>query len=207
MKIHRIVLASHNTKKARELAELLRDVEVLTLGDFAPAPVPEETGSTFAENAAIKAIAASEHTGEFCLADDSGLCVDALGGAPGVNSARFAGTHGDDAANNTLLLEKLASVEESARTAHFASALALASYGRIIFQAEGRVFGKILNTARGVGGFGYDPLFVPDSRPELAFISDGRTFAELPAQVKNTISHRAEAMKKLVRWLTNQNMT
>lgn len=96
-------------------------------------------------------------------------------------------------------------VAESARTAYFACALALAYEGQIIFQAEGRVTGKILRTERGEGGFGYDPLFVPDSRPELAFISDGRTFAELSSQVKNTISHRAAAMKNLAEWLSNQN--
>lgn len=205
MNFRRIVIASHNAKKAHELSQLLSGVDVLTLADFAPAPVPQETGSTFAENAAIKAIAGSLNTGELCLADDSGLCVDALGGEPGVHSAHYAGRHGDDAANNALLLRNLADCHEEKRTASFACALAVAHQGRVLFTAEGRCPGRILREARGEGGFGYDPLFVPDSRPELGFTSDGRTFAELPAHVKNTISHRALAMRELAKWLASLN--
>jgi XTP/dITP diphosphohydrolase len=177
-----LVLATHNPAKVREIAEMLPRVEVSCEDSAA-----EETADTFAGNALIKARAvAGRHAGAWVLADDSGLVVDALGGEPGVRSARYAGRDGDTPANNALLLKNLEGVSD--RSAAFVCAMAVIDPQGAEHVVEGRCTGSILAAPRGKGGFGYDPLFVPDGG-EL-------TFAELPAEEKNRISHRARALAK-----------
>ncbi len=188
-----MVLASHNAKKAAELRAMVEPMghAVLTLADFPGAPEPEETGSTFEENAVIKAASALAFTGLPSLADDSGLEVDALGGGPGVLSARFSG--GGDAANNALLLEKMRDVPEGKRSARFVSVVALALPGREPAVFRGECEGVILFAPEGEGGFGYDPLF---------YSTDLRTsFAVAPAAAKNSVSHRARALAGLANFL------
>lgn len=190
MKKIEVVLASRNQGKLKELnrllAEELGDVIVLkSLDDIGFADDIEENGTTFAENALIKARAVAA-LGYVALADDSGLCVEALGGAPGVYSARYAGEHGNDAQNNALLLQNLKDKQD--RTAAFVSVFACAfPDGREPIVAEGRVPGEILTAPRGEGGFGYDPLFY--------YAPFGKTFAELSHEEKNRISHRGAAVR------------
>lgn len=195
-----LVFATRNHGKVVELRALLAGLtrEVLDLGEAAARlgyelPDTVEDAPTFAGNAAKKALAIATATGWPALADDSGLEVDALGGAPGVHSARYAGGHGDDGANNAKLLAALAGVAADRRTAQFRSALALAdpagSLGDTILTSEGVVRGTILEAPRGTGGFGYDPLFFS---PEL-----GQTFAEAGVGPKGQVSHRARAMAAL----------
>lgn len=182
-----LVLATNNEHKLEELAAMLGDLPVRVVGlrEFPGAPQVDETGTTFAENAILKARAAAEHTGQWAMADDSGLEVDALDGQPGVYSARFTGPDATDRDNNEKLLRLLEHVPDERRTARFRCALALVSPAGEIFVDEGTCEGVIARAPRGAGGFGYDPLFVV---PEL-----GRTFAELPPSVKDRISHRARA--------------
>ena len=184
----RLVLATHNPAKVREISEMLPRFEVS--GEDSAA---EETAATFAGNALIKARAvAARHAGSWVLADDSGLVVNALGGAPGVRSARYAGRDGDTPANNALLLKNLEGVAD--RSAAFVCAMALIAPDGAEHVVEGRCEGRILTAPRGKGGFGYDPLFVPEGG-EL-------TFAELPAEEKNRISHRARALAQARKFLT-----
>lgn len=188
-----VVLASNNAGKVDELRRLLPDwVRILTATD-AGVTLPEETGTTFTENALLKARAAAEQSGEIALADDSGLEVDALGGEPGVHSARFAGEPTDDAANNALLLERLAETPPPARTARFRSAVAVVMPDGREHVAEGTVEGTILMAPRGSGGFGYDPLFQP--------LGSTRSMAELSIDEKNRISHRGRAYREAANWL------
>ena len=186
--MRKLVVATRNERKRRELAAILAGlpVEVVRLDAYPGAPDVEETGATFADNARLKALSAAGHTGEWAVADDSGLEVDALGGRPGVYSARFSGPGATDAANNALLLSLLKDVPPDQRTARFRCAIALASPEGETWVDEGTCEGVIAGAPRGEGGFGYDPLFIV---PEL-----GMTFAELPAEVKNRISHRARAL-------------
>ena len=184
----RLLIATANRHKTEEFRALLggfAEVEDLTTHPHLP-PV-EETGITFEENSAIKAIAAARATGLPALADDSGLEVDALGGEPGVQSARYSGAGANDASNRRKLLEELARLPESApRTARFRCVLTLASAaGEILGSWSGSVEGRIIDSEKGDGGFGYDPLFIPEGY-EL-------TFAELPSETKNQLSHRARA--------------
>ncbi len=190
-----IVLASNNKHKVVELEyfinEMCREhglerIKVLTLSDIGFTDEIIEDGKTFEENALIKAraVAAKGYIG---IADDSGLCVDALGGEPGVYSARYAGEPCDDAKNNALLLEKMADVAEEKRTAHFVSVIGLAYPNGEGFTVRGECPGKILFALRGNGGFGYDPLFLYEPY--------GKTYAEINAEEKNAISHRARAMR------------
>ena len=180
----KIFVATHNAHKLREIGEILPETEIA--GDD-PAGV-EENAPDFAGNALIKVRAiASRHPGEWCMADDSGLEVAALGGAPGVHSARYAGEPADSAANNALLLKNLAGVED--RTANFTCAVALAAPDGTEHVFEGKVFGRIRRELKGTGGFGYDPLFVPDGYD--------KSFAELPAEAKNAISHRGRALEQV----------
>ena len=185
----RLVLGSRNAKKLRELRDLLGDLP-LDLTDLTPYPAaPEvaETGTTFAGNAALKATRLAPVLGVWVLGEDSGLCVPALGGAPGVYSARYAGTHGDDAANNAKLLAALAGRPRPDRAAYYVSSIALADpAGAVVATAEARCHGVIVETPRGDGGFGYDPLF------EVAEYH--ATFGELPAAVKHALSHRGRAV-------------
>ncbi len=188
-----LVLASNNAHKVAELTRMLG-------GRFNVIPMQAagfdadiaETGATFAENAVIKAEQVRDATGYLTLADDSGLMVDALSGAPGVHSARYCGRHGDDAANNALLIENMKNVKEEQRTARFVSCLALASpFGKTV-TFEGVCPGRILFEPRGTGGFGYDPYFIYET---------GKTFAEMTEEEKNAVSHRARAMEKLKEYL------
>lgn len=187
--MRKLVVATRNQKKLRELAALLADlpVEVVGLDRFPGTPEVEETGTTFAENARLKALAAARSTGQWAVADDSGLEVDALDGRPGVRSARFAGPGATDEANNALLLQLLRDVPPERRRGRFRCAIAIASPTGETWVDEGVCEGVIAEAPRGEGGFGYDPLFIV---PEL-----GRTFAELPAEEKNRISHRARALR------------
>ncbi len=175
-----LVLATHNPNKIREIGQLMPGWEIV--GEDSAA---EETAESFAGNALIKARAvAARHSGAWVMADDSGLSVDALGGAPGVRSARYAGKDGDSAANNALLLANLAGVSD--RRAHFTCAVALIAPTGEESVVEGRCDGRIQLSPTGAGGFGYDPLFVPDGFD--------RSFAELSADEKNAISHRGRAL-------------
>lgn len=186
----RIVLATHNAHKVEEfhaiVAAIRPDLEVV--GYDGPEPV--EDGVTFAENALIKARAAAAHTGLPALADDSGICVDVLGGSPGVFSAYWAGHAKDAAANLTLLLDQLSDVHDPHRTASFVSTIALVVPADGSEQVvEGRWPGRLAAAASGGGGFGYDPIFVPDGQAEGA----ERTVGEWTAEEKNAASHRARA--------------
>lgn len=190
-----LTIATGNAHKAAEIAAILPpDCTIRTLADFPDVPPAEENGRTFAANAAQKALALSEHVQGWVLADDSGLCVDALGGSPGILSARYAGEHGDDAANNRKLLGELQAMQGQAPfRARFVCALCLAKEGRVVAELEGTLEGAITLRPRGAHGFGYDPLFVPCGYGDT-------TLAELPAEVKNRISHRARALEQLARW-------
>ena len=183
----RLVLATRNRGKVNELAELLSPlgVEVLSLDNFPGVPEVEEDGDTFKANALKKALTVSLHPGEIALADDSGLEVDYLGGAPGVHSARFAGVGRDDLENNEKLLRLMKNVPPEKRTARFRCVVALATPEGRTFTTEGACEGISGNSPRGGEGFGYDPLFVV---PEF-----GKTFAELDMETKNRISHRGRA--------------
>ncbi len=190
-----IVLASRNQKKIAEMEALLSahvpNLHILSLDDIGFVGDIEEDGTTFEENALIKARAAAASCRDryATLADDSGLSVDALGGAPGVYSARYAGDHGNDAANNALLIRNLASTPPAERTARFVCTMALRLSDGREFTVRGEAEGLIVDTPRGNGGFGYDPYFY---RPDL-----GKTYAELTADEKNAISHRGRAVEKM----------
>jgi XTP/dITP diphosphohydrolase len=187
----KIFLASNNAKKRKELERILAALSlvVATPRDLGIDLEPDECGDTFAANAKIKALAFASHTDLPILADDSGLEVDALDGAPGVRSARYSGDAATDESNRAKLLRELAAVPAERRTARFVCALALCRGGEIVAEVEGRCEGRILTGARGDGGFGYDPLFLHEP--------SGRTFAELDAAVKDTVSHRGVALRRL----------
>ena len=185
-----LLAATGNEHKLRELQEMFRDYYTIApmsaAGFFGPI---DESASTFAGNAAIKAEAVCAATGLPAIADDSGLCVDVLDGEPGVLSARYAGVHGDDEANNDLLLRRMEGKED--RRASFVCALALKLPGRKTLVAEGSCPGTILHKRQGTGGFGYDPLFLYEPM--------GKTYAEMNAQEKNEISHRARAAREMAK--------
>jgi XTP/dITP diphosphohydrolase len=189
-----LVLATRNAKKLTELDRLLRaeglDVEILGTDAFVDLPEIAETESTFAGNSLLKARAVAAHTGLPAIADDSGLCVEALNGMPGVLSARWAGGHGDDDANLDLVLAQLADVPRDRRGASFVCAAALVTPDGREVVVEGRVAGVLLTARRGTGGFGYDPIFVPDGFD--------LTTAEMAPEAKDAISHRGRAMRSLV---------
>lgn len=188
----RVLLATRNAKKLGELQRILGEqVTVLGLADVAEFPEEPETGATFEENAVAKAIQAAAATGEISLADDSGLSVDALNGMPGVLSARWAGRHGDDPANNALLLAQLGDVPDDRRGAGFVCALALAVPGAEPVVRRGDWRGRIVREAGGGNGFGYDPLFVPT---ESDAAGDRRTSAQLSPTEKDRLSHRGRAI-------------
>ena len=191
--MRQLLIATKNAHKTAEIRAILgADWEVSDLTTHPEVPAPEETGTTFAENARIKAEAASRVFAGFVLSDDSGLEVDALGGDPGVQSALYAGTHGDDAGNRAKLMRELraCSVPQPWR-ARFRCAMAVAENGRTVAEFDGRVEGRVIAEERGSGGFGYDALFVPDGY-------EG-TFGELSEEVKNQLSHRARAMTQAAR--------
>ncbi len=190
----RVFLASRNAKKLAEMDRILRaqvpDIEVVGLDDVPSYDEPVEDAPTFVGNALLKARAGAEVTGLPTLADDSGLCVDALNGMPGVLSARWAGPPKDDDRNNTLLLSQLADVPEERRTGHFACAVAFCHPDGREVVVEGRMDGTVLREERGDGGFGYDVLFVAADRP-------GLTTAELSREDKDAISHRGKALREI----------
>lgn len=187
-----LVVATRNAGKLREIRHLLEGMEITVLGldAFPGIPEIEEDGDTFAANAAKKAETVARLTGRLCLADDSGLTVAALDGAPGVHSARYAGVQGDDEANNARLVRELNAVPAGQRDAAFHCVMALAGPGRATELFEGRVAGRILDAPRGCGGFGYDPFFLVDGF--------GQTMAELPLEQKNLISHRGQALRQVI---------
>ncbi|SED75622.1 XTP/dITP diphosphohydrolase [Ruania alba] len=191
-----LVLATHNAHKVRELRAILAEAGIASddtagivgAGDVG-APEPVEDGVTFAENALIKARALVVHTGVAAIADDSGLAVDVLGGAPGIFSARWAGAHGDDQANLDLLLAQLADVPEQHRGAAFVCAAALVTPDGTEHVELGQLRGTLLPAPRGEGGFGYDPILRPDG--------ESRSCAELTPEEKNAISHRGQAFRAI----------
>jgi XTP/dITP diphosphohydrolase len=195
----RVLLASRNPKKLLEMRRILEghltQVTVLGLDDVAPYEEPAETEPTFAGNALVKAHAGVRATGLPSVADDSGLCVDALNGMPGVLSARWAGPAKDDEANNTLLLQQLADVPDARRGAHFTCAVAFVhpdgAGGLAEHVVHGEMPGRVAREPRGCGGFGYDVVFVPVGE------RDGRTTAELSVAEKDAISHRGKAIREI----------
>jgi len=188
--LKKIVLASKNLDKVKEMRLVLKNLplEILSLADFEKMPDAVENGTTFAQNALIKAKFFREQTGFACLADDSGLEVDALGGLPGVHSARFAGYHADDATNNQKLLDELKKIGVQESLADYRCALAFIDTDGAKILTEGKICGKIKIVARGKGGFGYDPYF---------YIDDKKTMAQLSVDEKNLISHRGAALKEM----------
>ncbi|MQY23709.1 non-canonical purine NTP pyrophosphatase [Nocardia macrotermitis] len=190
----RVLVASRNAKKLGELRRILAEagvegLEIIGLDEVPPYEEAPETGATFQENALAKARDGAAATGLACVADDSGIAVDALNGMPGVLSARWSGRHGDDPANNDLLLGQLADVPDERRGARFVSACALVADGREIVEI-GEWPGRIARKPSGTGGFGYDPLFVPDG--------DTISAAELTPAEKDAASHRGRALRALL---------
>ena len=191
----KLVIASHNQGKIKEISELLAPfgIDVVSAVDL-NLPDVEETGTTFEENARLKAVALAKISGEFCLADDSGLCVDALDGRPGVYSARYAPNRDFDKGME-MLLQEVSQSGKKTRTAHFSCVIALADPKDLSCKIfEGRVNGHLSEEKHGNGGFGYDPIFVPDE-------GDGRTFAEMNGEEKSKISHRGRALSAFIRSL------
>ncbi len=200
----RLLLASDNAKKRAELLALLGGefIELCTPHEIGGLPPVEEDCATFAANAAKKARSGASASGLWCLADDSGLEVNALGGAPGVRSARYGGRHGDDAANNKKLLEGLRTFSADQRAARFVCALALARPdGRLALEVEGTASGRILDAPRGAQDFGYDPLFL---FTEPGFPETGRGFAEMEPAEKARVSHRGRAIRALLERLPEE---
>jgi XTP/dITP diphosphohydrolase len=190
----RMVLGTGNAKKKAELQRLLApypQIQLTSLADYPDALEVEETGSTFAENAELKATVQARHLNRWVLAEDSGISVDALDGAPGIYSARFSGEQATDTSNNELLLEKITGVPYEKRTAFYTCHMALSDpHGVIHIRCEDQCHGRILTAGRGSGGFGYDPLFeIPEYHA---------TFGELGSSVKSVLSHRARANRKFV---------
>ena len=192
-----VVLATKNAGKVRELRAALTHlpIELLSLADFPAMPEPVEDGTTFTENARIKAQFYAEQTGCACIADDSGLEVAVLGNAPGVHSARFAGVHGDDAANNRKLIEELRAHGTDRSAADYRCELVFLDTDGHEITASGRVDGEVRTEARGTNGFGYDPYFYVSGAP------DARTMAELTLEEKQAISHRGKAVRAFTKAL------
>ena len=191
----RLVVATGNMHKLKEIAEIFPDFEVVSQKQMGFDEDVEETGKTFAENALIKARAAANALGCIALADDSGLCVDALGGAPGIFSARYCGYHGDDQKNRDVLLENMKNAQD--RRAHFTSAIALVYPNGKETVVEGHTYGKILYEETGTGGFGYDCLFESEDL--------GKSFGLATAEEKNAVSHRFRALQELSKvWKTDE---
>jgi XTP/dITP diphosphohydrolase len=185
-----LLIATRNQKKKKELEDILGDLDaaLLTLDELADVPEVIEDGSTFEANAIKKALTVAQLTNFVTLADDSGLEVDVLGGAPGIFSARFAGPQANDEANNRKLLALLQNIDERKRTARFVCVIAVAWPSGEVKTVTGVCPGTIAREAHGTGGFGYDPYFIPDGYE--------KTFAELPAEEKNRISHRGQALQE-----------
>lgn len=192
----KLVLGTGNEGKTAELRDLLGNVgfKIVGLGEFDPVEPPVESGATFAENAAIKASYYARSLGTNVLADDSGLEVTALGGRPGVFSARFAGENADDTQNNEKLLKELSKSDSTDRSSRFVCEMALAdATGKIVFRSSGVCSGTIAHKPSGFNGFGYDPLFTPDGFD--------KTFGDLPKNIKKSHGHRAKAASGIARFL------
>ena len=197
MEKRRLVVATGNAHKLREIAQIFTEFEVVSQKQMGFDEDVEETGATFIENALIKARAASKALGQITLADDSGICVDALDGAPGVFSARYCGRHGDDKENRNVLLKNMEGVEN--RNARFTSAIALVYPDGKEIVAEGHTYGKVLTKEQGEGGFGYDCLFFSDDLQ--------KSFGEASAEEKNAVSHRYRGLKALLeKWREYENL-
>lgn len=189
---NRLLIATRNAHKTQEIREMLGDrYEVADVTSFPNLPEVEETGTTFLENATLKALAISREVSGLVLSDDSGLEVDALGGRPGVWSSSFGGEEGNHAKNNERMMREMGGQED--RAARFRCVMVLAEAGEVLAHFDGSVEGRVLDQASGGGGFGYDPLFAPEGYDE--------SFAELGAEVKNGMSHRGRALAKVVAWL------
>ena len=197
----KLVIASNNQGKIKEIKAILGGhfEEIYSLKDLNLSIEVEEDGDTFQRNAQKKAEEVMKLTGMCALSDDSGLCVDALKGAPGVYSARFSGEHATDEENNRLLLDRLEGVPEQERGAQFVCCIALARPGQPTLFATGKCHGRILEQPAGEGGFGYDPLFYVEEQHG--------TFAQIPADIKNQISHRYLALKKMERILAYEKQS
>ena len=196
----KLVLATRNKGKVREIGEILKvedGVELLSIRDYPDAPDVIEDGKTYEENAIKKAVAIAEHTGHLTIADDSGLEVDALGGAPGIHSARYAGENASDRDRIVKLLDALQNIPDDRRSGRFVSAVAIAEPLAQVRGVRGICEGRIIRTPRGLSGFGYDPIFVP--------VGYDKTFAELGDEIKNQISHRAKALGKARKLLREMN--
>ena len=190
--MQKLLVATGNSHKTDEIRAILGAGYVVSdLKAHPELPEVEETGTTFLENATLKAVEISKQVEGLILSDDSGLEVDALGGEPGVYSSRYAGEAGNDAANNKKLLHELQGKDN--RTARFRCVMVLAQDGEVLTSFDGAVEGRMLSELHGEGGFGYDPLFVPDGYDQ--------TFSQLSEGIKNQLSHRAVAMQKVVAWL------
>ena len=186
-----LVIATRNKGKIAEIARILSfdsGIQIRSVAEFDLADI-EETGTTFEENAALKALTVARATGFAALADDSGLEVDALNGAPGIYSARYAGNHGDDKANNEKLIRELAGIAPNERSARFVAVIAVAKPDGSTIMARGELEGEISQSARGVNGFGYDPLFKP--------LGSAKTLGEFEPGRKDEISHRAKALAEI----------
>lgn len=189
MKKRRLVVATGNAHKLLEISQIFTDFEVVSQKQMGFDEEVAETGTTFAENALIKARAASKALDCIALADDSGLCVEALDGAPGIFSARYSGSHGSDKANRDKLLQELAGVKN--RRAYFNSAIALVYPDGKYLLAEGRTYGEILEEEQGEGGFGYDCIFKSEDL--------GKSFGLATAEEKNAVSHRYRALQEMLK--------
>jgi XTP/dITP diphosphohydrolase len=190
----RLIIATRNAHKTAEIRAMIGDrFEVVDATAFPDFPEIEETGTTFLENARLKAEGISRHVEGWVLSDDSGLEVDALGGAPGVWSSSYGGEEGNHAKNNSRLLAEMAG--QPRRTARFRCTMVLAREGREVADFSGTVEGRLVEALHGSGGFGYDPLFIPEGYDQ--------TFAELGDEIKNTLSHRSRALVQITRFLSN----
>lgn len=196
-----ILIATRNSHKTEEIREMLGhdyNVSDLNAEECSQYPEVDETGTTFLENATLKAVEISKVSSGIILSDDSGLEVDALDGAPGVISARYAGKDGDNEANNAKLMSELKKLPEgSSRAARFRCVMVLAQDGEVLASFDGSSEGSIISEITGDGGFGYDPLFIPKGY--------NQTFAQLGNEIKNSLSHRSIALKKAIQWLNNHS--
>jgi XTP/dITP diphosphohydrolase len=192
-----LLLASQNPGKLNEMRQLVAGLPFRVVGplDLGIEQAPDETGTTFVENATIKALSYAGRSGLLTVADDSGISVDALGGKPGLHSSRFGGEGATDVDRNRLLLEKLEGVPQERRGAHFTSAVVVARGESVLFQAQEEVHGFIAEAVRGPNGFGYDPLFF--------YPPFGKTFGEVPREMKDGVSHRGKAFARLRSFLAD----